>query len=197
MSVEKLVQLQESSSEIFDSLIHAWIAEGFSLKILEREERLMVCELELSPVEVEFFSKVIPAKEGCLVYIQCGPKKITQGSDSGQRGMPGEGAKAAFCVKTIHQVLERVGQWQEVSPADIGELANQLQDMRENKAPAQSQLSRMGVWLGLFLMIAGSLLSFLTARDVLDLVTPQVWIMLSVIGVFVFCFGLFSLIWRK
>jgi len=197
MTIKKLVQLQEPSSEIFDSLIHAWIAEGFSLKILEREERLVVCELELSPVEVEFFSKVIPSKEGCLVYIQCESRRISPGSDSGQRDMPGDGVKTAFCVKTIDQVLGRVGQWQEVSPADIGELANHLQDMRENKAPAQSQLSRMGVWLGLLLMIAGSLLSFLTARDVLDLVTAQVWIMLSVIGVFVFCFGLFSLIWRK
>ena len=197
MAVEKLLTIKEPSSSILEILMHALIEEGFSLVDVDREKGFISGTIETPKFLQNISASIFSLPEGSLVRILCTARSETSAPsvDSGisEDGMVFESP----CRKTLGIILGQTGDWHEVSREWAEEHGIQLEHSQHKQESARAGLIKFGLWGGLVVAILGSLLAYLNLSERMKLASPQVWIMVAVIGVFIFCISLFSRVWRR
>jgi len=196
MAVEKLVTFNALSISIIDTLTHALIAEGFSLVDLDQKKGFISGSVATQKFLQNLTISVYPIPDGSLVRILCTARPETSvpgvAPGTNEDGQDYEGP----CRNTLGIILDQTGDWREVSSEWAKDQGIQLEIPQHTQQSARTRLAKSGLWGGLAVIILGSLLAFLTLSERMKLASPQVWIMVAVIGVFIFCFSLFSLTWR-
>jgi len=197
MAVEKFVALKVKSSSIIDTLTHVLIAQGFSLVDLDRKKGLISGTVTAQNFLQNTLILIYPIPEGSLLHIVCTarPETSASGMEPGTFEVGKEFEQP--CRKSLETTLDQIDEWREVSREWAEAQGIQEESLQISRQSPQARPLRMGLWGGLTVMIVGSLLAYLTLSDRVKLASPQIWIMMAVIGVFIFCFSLFSLVWRR
>lgn len=197
MAVEKLVTYQVPPSSIIELLAHALIGEGFSLVELDRKNGFISATIASPKFVQNITVTIFSLTEGSLVRVLCTARSETSVPGLESEGFDGGVAFDGSCRKELVRILTQVGDWRDVSREWAEEHGVQFERPQSTQQGAQSRLVKFGLFGGLAAAVLGSLLAYLSLSDRVRIASPQVWIMAAVIGVFIFCAALFSLVWRR
>ena len=198
MIIEKLAVYKENPSSILDSLVGKFQEEGFELfNVLKERFEVRVKGSVYRRIRVDLSARCYEYQGNTLVQIIYSP--LLSPSNARPINLPSSAEK--HVLDEINQkmlsVLQNTGEHVLIYRENLDDESLELEDPQAVYYRGRRGKGRIQSGVGLLLIVLGSLMSYFQMKRLIVAGSTNFWLILAVLGVAVFCFGLFNMVWRR
>jgi hypothetical protein len=196
--IETLARFTDAPQTVFQRLKTAWTDQGYEIVETDEKRLEMVCTAQ-SYRRVRVHIKTICFAEGDDTILQIiytpaltpAMSRPVSLKPYVQRGV------RADLEDRIRQVLNQGGSWMKTSHDEVHQQPERLEDPESIQKAARRSTAILQLFFGLGVAAVGALMSYLHFEGIFVFGSYELWLTAAVIGIIVFCIGLFGLIWGK
>lgn len=200
MVIEKLAQYNNPPPETQLKLVKAWQELGFEVVDREGKDCIIYCSgRSYSRIRVDVVSQCFDLQDGTLIQMVYSPRLTPAVSRPVNISPAGQEKVRLDIDHKMTSVLDRVGEWTPVQRQNVERPGIALVDpyFVSLRSRAKSGGGRLRVFVGLAIAVLGVIMGYLNLNAILALGSSELWLVIAVAGVFVFCLGLFNWIWSR
>jgi hypothetical protein len=198
LMMEKLAYFESPPSEVFDHLREGWSQMGYKMVHSDEETHEMVCTARsFHRVRVDIKTLCVPEGKGTVVQMLYSPALTPAGDRPMSMNAYVEKGVRHDLEDRMQSVLRQAGTPQPTSRENIHDHPEQLGDLDQIRRKAKRSTALMRMLLSLIVALLGTLMSYLHFNDIFAFGPYELWMSAALIGVIVFCVGLFSVIWAR
>lgn len=198
MIIEKFTRYDTSQPEIFLALKQSFLDEGFEIFDMDEEnQEIRFKGYVYHRVRVDLLAQCFDDDGRTLVQMIYSPLLSPLNAQPSNISKSAQIRVLEEIDQKMDSVMDKTGEGKLVSRENLNPEVFGLQDpqsviYRSRRGKGWAQLL-----IGLTVALVGSLMSYLHINRIVVLGSTNLWLILAVLGVAVFCFGLFHAIWRR
>ncbi len=198
LMIEKLAYFESQSSEVFEHLREAWEEMGYEINRADEKACEMICTAQsFHRVRVDIKILCVPEGKGTVVQMLYSPALTPAGDRPMSMNAYIEKGVRHDLENRMQSVLRKAGIPQPITRERIHDHPERLGDLDQIRRKAKRSTAVMRMILGLIVGLLGTLMSYLHFNDIFAFGPYELWMSAALIGVIVFCVGLFSVIWAR
>lgn len=200
MIIEKLAQYKDRPQVIFNNLLQAWKERGFDIVSSQEKDWLIHCTgRSYSRIRVDLLTQCLDLQDETLVQIVYSPRLTPAVSRPVNISPAGQEKIHSDLDQKMTAVLDQVGEWTPVPRQELESTGRVLPDPYFVSANTRGRGRgvKLRMFFGLAMAVLGALMGYLNLNGILALGSFELWFVIAVAGVFVFCLGLFNWVWRR
>jgi hypothetical protein len=196
--IEKLVRYDVPIDTVFESLKQAWQEEGFEIVTVDEKGRELLCTAQ-SYRRVRVHIKTLCIREGSQTIVQMIYSPALTPVMSRPVSLKSYIQKAVKqdLETRMGQVLHQPGPWVKAERDQISQDEERLENPLSIRRKARKSTASIQMGIGLAVALIGSLMSYLHFNAIFMFGSYETWLTAALIGVIVFCIGIFNFIWGK
>ena len=200
MIIEKLAQYQDQPHSVFKMLQQAWKERGFEIVGIQEKECTIHCTgRSYSRIRVDVMTQCFDLQDETLVQMVYSPRLTPAVSRPVNISPAGQEKVRSDLDHKMTAVLDQVGEWPPVPRQEVDSIGMVLPDPYFVSALTSGRVGggRLRVFIGLAIAALGASMGYLNLNGILALGSSELWLVIAVAGVFVFCLGLFNWVWGR
>jgi len=200
MIIEKLAQYQDRPNALFNKLQQAWKERGFEIIGSQEKDCIIHCTgRSYSRIRVDVVTQCFDLQDETLVQMVFTPRLTPTVSRSVNISPAGQEKILSDLDQKMTAVLDQVGEWTPVPREKVESTGMVLPDPYFVNAPTSGKGGggKLRVFFGLAIAVLGAMMGYLTLNGILALGSFELWLVIAVAGVVVFCLGLFNWVWGR
>lgn len=198
MVIERLAQFSDSPLVIFKKMQQAWQEQGFEIVDSRDKERIIHCSgRSYSRIRVDVLTQCFDWQGETLVQMVYSPRLTPVVSRPVNISPAGQEKVQSDLERQMTSVLDQVGEWAPVVHEEVENSGVVLSDPYLVSIRRKGAMGRRSTFVGLAVAVLGALMGYLNLSGILSLGSSELWLVIAVAGVFVFCLGLFNLVWGR
>lgn len=198
MVIERLAQFSDSPLAIFKKMQQAWQEQGFEIVDSRDKERIIHCSgRSYSRIRVDVLTQCFDWQGETLVQMVYSPRLTPVVSRPVNISPAGQEKVQSDLERQMTSVLDQVGEWAPVVHEEVENSGVVLSDPYLVSIRRKGAMGRRSTFVGLAVAVLGALMGYLNLSGILSLGSSELWLVIAVAGVFVFCLGLFNLVWGR
>lgn len=198
MLKEKLVCYDLPPSEVYRQLESGWLEQGFIIRVLDQDKGTLICTGRIvNRVRVDLFILCMPEGEGTAVQMIYSPLLTPALSRPTKLNNDAQEEVLDDLETRMMGVLNDIGDWQVVEPGEIQDHSERLEDPLNLRVLSSKKSILRQIGLGLALIAFGALMLYLFVSETWAIGSYTLWMIVSVVGITLFCTGLFRLTWQR
>lgn len=198
MVIERLAQFSDSPLVIFKKMQQAWQEQGFEIVDSRDKERIIHCSgRSYSRIRVDVLTQCFDWQGETLVQMVYSPRLTPVVSRPVNISPAGQEKVQSDLERQMTSVLDQVGEWAPVVHEEVENSGVVLSDPYLVSIRSKGAMGRRSTFVGLAVAVLGALMGYLNLSGILSLGSSELWLVIAVAGVFVFCLGLFNLVWGR
>ena len=197
MIIEKFTRYDTSPAEIFRALKQNFLDEGFEIFDMDEEnQEIRVKGYVYHRVRVDLLAQCFADDGRTLVQVIYSPFLSPFNSQPPNLSKSAQMRVLEEIEQKMDSVMDKIGDGKLVSRENLDREMFGLRDPQSVIYHRRRGKSWIQLLIGLVVALIGSLMSYLHINRIVMLGSTNPWIILAVLGVAIFCFGLFKAIWR-
>lgn len=200
MIIEKLAQYQDQPHGLFNKLQQAWKEQGFEIVGSQEKERIIHCTgRSYSRIRVDVLTQCFDLQDETVVQMVYSPRLTPAVSRPVNISPEGQEKVRSDLDQKMTAVLDQVGEWTPLPRQEVKSTGMVLPDPYFVSAHTSGKVGggRLRIFIGLAIAALGASMGYLNLNEILALGSSELWLVIAVAGVFVFCLGLFNWVWGR
>ena len=200
MLIEKLAKYKGRPQVIFTKILQAWKEQGFDIVVSQEKDCIIHCTgRSYSRTRVDVLTQCFDLQGETFVQMVYSPRLTPAVSRPVNISSVGQEKIHSDLDRKMTMVLDQVGEWTPVPRQELESTAMVLPDpyFVSARTSGKGGGGKLRLFSGLAIAVLGAVMGYLNLNGILTLGSFELWLVIAVAGVFVFCLGLFNWIWER
>ncbi len=196
--IEKLVRYDAPIETVYENLKQGWQEQGFEIVTANENDQELLCTAQsFRRVRVHTKTLCLNEENHTIVQLIYSPALTPAMSRPVSLKSYVQKAVKQDLETRMRKVLNQAGVWEVVNRDQISDADERLKDPLNIQREARKSTTILQMGLALAVAMIGSLMSYLHFEGIFVFGSYEMWLTTALIGVIVFCIGLFNFIRRK